>query len=58
MPILKDCVVMEDRVYCWDDTNKIHVEADLVVKPKSDVPDEARKLIAMKEFSLVENKDN
>jgi len=54
MPSLKNCVVIDDKVYCWDTVNSRFVEAELVAKPKSVVPAEARKLIAMKEFGLIE----
>lgn len=54
MSILKYCVVVGDKVYCYDSTNKKYVEAVLTPAPDSVVPDEAEKLIAMKRFNLKE----
>jgi hypothetical protein len=54
MPILKGCVVIGDKVFCWDDTNKRYVAARLEVQPDVPVPEEAMKQVAMKLFNLKE----
>jgi len=54
MPVLKDCVVIGDKVYCWDDINKKYVGAKLEVQPDMPVPEEAIKQIVMKRYNLVE----
>jgi len=54
MSALSACVVVGDKVYCWDVVNRRCVEAVLVPKTDSDVPEEAEKLIAMKRFNLKE----
>jgi hypothetical protein len=54
MPVLKHCVVIGDKVYCYDATNKKYVEAILTPKPDSSVPEEAEKMIVIKRFNLKE----
>ena len=54
MPILKSCIVYDDKVYCWDTNRQRYVKAFLEVDEGAPVPDEAKKLIAMKQFDLVE----
>ncbi|GBU22850.1 hypothetical protein R80B4_02762 [Fibrobacteres bacterium R8-0-B4] len=54
MPVLKACVVIGDKAYCWDDTNKRYVAAKLEIQPDVPVPEEAMKLVAMKLFDLTE----
>jgi len=54
MPVLKCCVVIGDKVYCWDDTNKRYVAAKLEIQPDVPVPEEAMKQVAMKMFDLME----
>ena len=54
MPVLKDCVVIGDQVYCWDTINKQVVAANLEVSKDKNIPEEAIKLVCMKHFSLKE----
>jgi hypothetical protein len=54
MPVLKTCVVIGDKLYCWDDVRKKCVAAKLEVQPDVPVPEKAEKLIAMKRFNLIE----
>jgi hypothetical protein len=54
MTILNDCVVMGDKVYCWDSVSGKCVGAKLEAQPEMPVPDEAVKAIMMKRFNLVE----
>jgi len=57
MPILKDCVVIGDQVYCWDDVIKQVVGTNLEVDKKKHVPEEAIKQVCMKHFNLKDNDD-
>jgi hypothetical protein len=54
MPALKSCVVIGDRVYCWDDSAKKCVAAKLEIQPDLPVPDEAIKQVMMRLFNLKE----
>jgi len=54
MAILKDCVVIGDQVYCWDDVTKQVVATNLEVDKKKNVPEEAIKQVCMKHFNLKE----
>jgi len=56
MPVLKACVVIGDKVYCWDDTNKRYVAARLEALPDMPVPEDAMKQVAMKMFDLTEKR--
>jgi hypothetical protein len=43
MPILKHCIVVDDKVYCWNQTRQMFTEASLVDKPDTNVPDHIKK---------------
>jgi len=54
MAILNNCVVIDDKVYCWDSVSRQYVAAKLEVDKTANVPDEAIKAISMKRFNLIE----
>jgi len=54
MPVLKTCVVIGDKLYCYDEARKKCVAVKLEVQPDVPVPEKAEKLIAMKRFNLIE----
>lgn len=56
MPVLKYCIVVEDKVYCYDVIRKKYIEAELTPKDNSVVPEEIEKLIVMKRFGLKEDR--
>jgi len=51
---LKDCVVIADKVYCWDEVSERFTAAKLVPDASVAVPDEARKMIVKRQFHLKE----
>jgi len=54
MPILKDCVVIDDQVFCWDSVTKQAVGAKLEIDKTIHVSEEAIKQVCMKHFKLKE----
>jgi len=56
MAVFKSYVVFENKIYCWDTNRQRYVKIVLEVDEDASVPDEAKKLIAMKQFDLVERK--
>jgi hypothetical protein len=54
MPVLKYCVVVDDKVYCYDMTRDRYVEATLTPKEDARIPEIAERLIVMKRFNLKE----
>ena len=55
MPVLKHCIVLDDKVYCLDATNQKFIRVELrPVTRQEKVPDEAIKLISMKICSYEE----
>ena len=55
--VLKNCVVINDEVYCWDSVSRQYVKAKLEADKTANVPDEAIKAICMKMFNLKEITD-
>ena len=52
MPILKDCVVIDDQIFCWDTVTKQVVATNLEADKNKNVPEEAIKQVCMKHFNL------
>jgi hypothetical protein len=57
MPGLEDVVVINGKVYGWDNDNKRYAAAQLSVLPNVPVPEEAMKQIVMKRYSLQESQN-
>ena len=36
MPRLETCIIENDKVYCWDDSNQKPVEVELIIKEKQE----------------------
>jgi len=49
MPKLETCIVVNGKLYCWDELRQIPVEAEIVVKETFErIPDNILKLLLKK----------
>jgi len=49
MPKLETCVVIDDKLYCWDESKQTPSEAEIVLKPTTGkIPDEAMDALLVK----------
>lgn len=56
MPVFKNCVTIDGKLYCYDRILRRVVEAEIRAKDnQTEIPIEIEKLVLMKEFGLTDN---